>query len=58
MSVPKRSSDNYIRLRQTVSNKHILNIIGLIAREKLITREQVCLRFIEEQAMVEINKRS
>lgn len=56
--IPKRSSDNYLKIRKTITNKEIINIVGVMSKELLIKEHQVISMFISEGAKNEINKRA
>jgi len=55
---PKRSSDNYLRIRKTITNKEILNIVGILSRDLLLKPHQIIDMFIAVGAKLEIEKRS
>lgn len=55
--LPKRSSDNYLKIRKTITNKEVLNIVLVLSKELFIKPHQVIDRFISEGAQKEINKR-
>lgn len=54
---PKRSSDDYIKLRKTVTNKEVIRIVSVLSSEWLLSPCDVCYRFISEAAAREIKKR-
>jgi hypothetical protein len=57
MTKPKRSSDDYIQLNKKITDKEIRNIIGVLARDRRMTHQEVCYEFIRIGAIAEINKR-
>lgn len=53
---PKRSSDEYIQLKK-ITEKDLRNAILVISKEKLITPQELCYRYISDGASAEMLKR-
>lgn len=54
---PKRSSDDYIQLKKKITNKEVIKIVDVLSAEMLLSRSEVCYRFIHDSASKEIKKR-
>lgn len=54
---PKRSSDDYIQFKKKITNKQVIEIVGTLSTEWLLSPNEVLYRFIAESAQREIKKR-
>ena len=46
--MPKKASDNYIRLEKKITNANAISTINRIATEKMCSPQEVCMELIRQ----------
>lgn len=55
--MPRKASDNYIRLEKKITNPDTISTIKRLADEKMCTTQEVCYEFIREGVTRENEKK-
>lgn len=55
--MPKRASDNYIRLCKKITNIEVIKGVNELAKDRLATDQEVCYQLICEGVKSELEKK-